>query len=145
MELVSSPFAAGQPIPRRHSCEGEDFSPPLEWRTVRRDAVSLALIVHDPDAPVGRFTHWLAWGINPEDRGLPECKRARREGRNDFREIGYRDRARRAATGHTGTSSVSVRWRANRPCRLALTGGSLSARSGTTSSPVAELLGTYER
>ena len=90
VELSSSAFAAGQPIPRRYLCAGEDGSPPLEWRAVPADAVSLALIVDDPDAPVGTFTHWLAWGINPDAGGLGEGERARREGRNDFREIGYR-------------------------------------------------------
>jgi Raf kinase inhibitor-like YbhB/YbcL family protein len=90
VELSSSAFAAGQPIPRRYACAGEDVSPPLEWRAVPADAVSLALIVDDPDAPLGTFTHWLAWGINPDDGGLGEGERARREGRNDFREIGYR-------------------------------------------------------
>ena len=54
------------------------------------DAVSLALIVDDPDAPVGTFTHWLAWGISPQAVGLPEGARAPVEGRNDFRELGYR-------------------------------------------------------
>ena len=90
MELSSSTFAAGEPIPRRYSCAGDDVSPPLEWRAAPADAVSLALIVEDPDAPVGTFTHWLAWGINPDSGGLAEGERAPREGRNDFREIGYR-------------------------------------------------------
>ena len=90
VELSSSAFAARQPIPRRYSCAGEDLSPPLEWRAVPAGAVSLALIVDDPDAPVGTFTHWLAWGINPDDGGLGEGESARREGRNDFRTIGYR-------------------------------------------------------
>ena len=90
MELFSSAFAAGNPIPRRHSCEGEDRSPPLRWSGVPADAVSLALIVDDPDAPVGTFTHWLAWGIRPGDGGLPEGRRAPREGRNGLREVGYR-------------------------------------------------------
>jgi phosphatidylethanolamine-binding protein (PEBP) family uncharacterized protein len=67
LELSSSALAAGQPIPRRYSCAGEDLSPPLAWRAVPAGAVSLALIVDDPDAPVGTFTHWLAWGINPDD------------------------------------------------------------------------------
>ena len=87
MELTSRAFGAGQPVPRRHSCEGEDLSPPLEWTGVPADAVSLALIVDDPDAPVGTFTHWLAWGISPEDGGIAEGRRAPCEGRNDFREI----------------------------------------------------------
>ena len=90
VELRSSAFAAGRPIPRRYSCAGEDLSPPLAWRAVPADAVSLALIVDDPDAPVGTFTHWLAWGISPDDDGLAEGGRAPGEGRNDFREIGYR-------------------------------------------------------
>ena len=90
MELVSGAFAARQPVPRRYSCEREDFSPPLAWSGVPADAVSLALIVDDPDAPVGTFTHWLAWGLEPRDGGLAEGRRAPREGLNDFGEVGYR-------------------------------------------------------
>jgi len=87
---MSAAFGAGQPIPRRHSCEGEDLSPPLQWTGVPGDAASLALIVDDPDAPVGTFTHWLAWGISPGNGAIAEGQRAPREGRNDFHEVGYR-------------------------------------------------------
>jgi Raf kinase inhibitor-like YbhB/YbcL family protein len=52
-------------------------------------AASLGLIVDDPDAPVGTFTHWLAWGIDPAGNGLAEGERAPREGRNDFGRTGY--------------------------------------------------------
>jgi Raf kinase inhibitor-like YbhB/YbcL family protein len=90
VELSSTAFIAGDSIPRRHSCEGENRSPPLRWTEVPPDAVSLALIVDDPDAPVGTFTHWVAWGIDPGVGGLPEGERAPREGRNDFGETGYR-------------------------------------------------------
>jgi Raf kinase inhibitor-like YbhB/YbcL family protein len=90
VELLSTAFAAGQPIPRRYSCEGEDRSPPLAWTGLPGGAVSLALIVDDPDAPVGTFTHWLAWGIRPEDARLAEGQRAPGEGRNGFGEVGYR-------------------------------------------------------
>jgi Raf kinase inhibitor-like YbhB/YbcL family protein len=90
MELTSVAFGAGEPVPRRHSCEGDDLSPPLEWTGVPADAASLALIVDDPDAPVGTFTHWLAWGISPQEGGIAEGRSAPREGRNDFREVGYR-------------------------------------------------------
>ena len=90
MELTSSTFASGQPIPRRHTCEGEDLSPPLEWAALPPDTLSLALIVDDPDAPVGTFTHWLAWGIDPGAGGLEEGERPPCEGRNDFGTTGYR-------------------------------------------------------
>jgi Raf kinase inhibitor-like YbhB/YbcL family protein len=90
VELSSAAFLAGEPIPRRYSCEGEDRSPPLRWTEVPPGAVSLALIVDDPDAPVGTFTHWVAWGIDPGAHGLGEGERAPREGRNDFGETGYR-------------------------------------------------------
>jgi Raf kinase inhibitor-like YbhB/YbcL family protein len=90
MELTSAAFGAGQPIPRRHSCEGEDLSPPLQWTGAPGDAASLALIVDDPDAPVGTFTHWLAWGISPGDGAIAEGQRPPSEGRNDFQEVGYR-------------------------------------------------------
>src|SRR5436309_16083078 len=90
MELTSSACAGGQPIPSRHTCEGEDVSPELEWTAVPAGAVSLALIVADPDAPAGSFTHWLAWGIEPGAGLLREGERAAFEGRNDFGSVGYR-------------------------------------------------------
>jgi Raf kinase inhibitor-like YbhB/YbcL family protein len=57
---------------------------------VPEGAASLVLIVDDPDAPVGAFTHWLAWGIDPASGGLAEGERAPLEGRNDFGQTGYR-------------------------------------------------------
>jgi Raf kinase inhibitor-like YbhB/YbcL family protein len=90
VELIIAAFAAGQPVPRRYSCEGEDVSPPLEWAGVPAETVPVALIVDDPDAPVGTFAHSLEWGISPDDGGLAGGQRARREGRNDFGEVGYR-------------------------------------------------------
>jgi Raf kinase inhibitor-like YbhB/YbcL family protein len=89
-ELTSGAFAQGQPIPRRHTCEGEDVSPPLAWSGVPEGTVSLALVVDDPDAPSGTFTHWLAWGIDPALDGLREGEAAPVEGRNDFGSAGWR-------------------------------------------------------
>jgi Raf kinase inhibitor-like YbhB/YbcL family protein len=73
------------PIPRRHSCEGEDVSPPLRWSNVPEGTRSLALVVADPDARAGIFTHRVAWGLDPGADGLGEGEPAPREGRNDFR------------------------------------------------------------
>jgi Raf kinase inhibitor-like YbhB/YbcL family protein len=88
--LTSNAFDSGQEIPRRHSCEGDDVSPPLSWSGAPEGARSLALIVDDPDAPGGTFTHWLAWAIEPESAGIGEGQAAPVEGRNDFGTIGYR-------------------------------------------------------
>jgi phosphatidylethanolamine-binding protein (PEBP) family uncharacterized protein len=58
--LSSEAFAHGDEIPRRHTCEGEDISPALSWSDPPAETRALALIVDDPDAPRGTFTHWLA-------------------------------------------------------------------------------------
>jgi Raf kinase inhibitor-like YbhB/YbcL family protein len=50
----------------------------------------LALIVDDPDAPGGVFTHWVAWGLDPGAEGLDEGESAPHEGQNDFGASGYR-------------------------------------------------------
>lgn len=88
-ELSSDAFADGGDIPRRHTCEGENVSPPLSWFAPPEGTRSLALIVDDPDAPVGRFTHWLAWGLDPAAGGLAEDTPAPAEGRNGFGLNGY--------------------------------------------------------
>jgi len=90
VELTSPAFEYGRSIPRRHTCEGEDLSPPLRWTEPPPATRSLALLVDDPDAPGGTFTHWLAWGIDPAAGGLAEGEIAPREGRNDFGAAGYR-------------------------------------------------------
>jgi Raf kinase inhibitor-like YbhB/YbcL family protein len=100
MQLKSGAFAHGEPIPRRYTCDGEDLSPPLAWADVPREAPALALLVDDPDAPSGSFTHWLAWGIDPDSGGLREGERAPFEGRNDFGTIGYRGPCPPAGTPH---------------------------------------------
>jgi Raf kinase inhibitor-like YbhB/YbcL family protein len=88
--LMSSAFESGKEIPGRQSCEGDDVSPSLSWSGAPEGARSLALIVDDPDAPGGTFTHWLAWAIEPATGGLGEGEIVPMEGRNDFGTIGYR-------------------------------------------------------
>jgi Raf kinase inhibitor-like YbhB/YbcL family protein len=145
VELTSGAFASGQPVPRRHSCEGDDLSPPVAWSGVPAGAVSLALIVDDPDAPGGTFTHWVAWGIGPQDGGLAEGQRAPREGRNDFREVGYRGPCPPRGDGvhrysfrlHALASEPAVPAGAGRNELERAIEGSIVA--------VAELVGTYRR
>jgi Raf kinase inhibitor-like YbhB/YbcL family protein len=90
LAVQSSAFEYGGPIPRRHSCEGEDLSPPLSWSGLPEGTRSLALVVDDPDAPGGTFTHWLGGALDPGAEGLGDGEAAPVEGRNDFDTSGYR-------------------------------------------------------
>ena len=94
--LQSSAVKDGQPIDRKHTCDGDDLSPPLAWSTIPSGAKSLALVVDDPDAPSGTFTHWLLWGMGPDRTSLPEGlpKQAEvaavgRQGTSGFGKVGY--------------------------------------------------------
>lgn len=88
-DLTSSAFDEGQPIPERFSCDGDNVSPPLDWGSVPEGTRSLALVLHDPDAPSGDFTHWVGWNIDPGTAGLEEGAHATVEGANGFGENGY--------------------------------------------------------
>lgn len=71
---ISSPaFAAGQPIPKKHTGEGQDVSPQLQWSGVPEGTKELALICDDPDAPTREpWVHWLIYKIPADRKGLPE-------------------------------------------------------------------------
>jgi Raf kinase inhibitor-like YbhB/YbcL family protein len=88
-ELTSPAFDDGEPIPRKYTCDGEDVSPALRWSSLPEDTRTLALIVHDPDAPSGDFTHWVAWNIDPAPGELGEGVPAPAEGTSGFGRPGY--------------------------------------------------------
>ena len=69
--FVESDVAEGESIDPRYTCDGENVSPALAWEGVPEDTAELALVVEDPDAPGGLFTHWLAYGLNPGTTELP--------------------------------------------------------------------------
>src|SRR5262249_22800282 len=71
MTIASSAFAHGETIPVIHTCDGQDHSPQLSFKDVPPKAVSLALVVDDPDAPSGTVVHWIAWNIDPKTKELP--------------------------------------------------------------------------
>ena len=81
MRLTSSAFRTTADIPRRHTCEGDDVSPPLAVDGVPAGTQSLALIVDDPDAPDPAapkmtWVHWVLYDLPPDS--LSTCPRARR-------------------------------------------------------------------
>jgi Raf kinase inhibitor-like YbhB/YbcL family protein len=74
IELTSPAFDAGRPIPQKYTCDGSETSPPLEWADVPDGTRSLALLVEDPDAPGGTYTHWTVFHIAPTVRRIEEGK-----------------------------------------------------------------------
>jgi Raf kinase inhibitor-like YbhB/YbcL family protein len=99
--LTSPAFAEGGAIPKVHTCDGKDNSPPLAWSGVPKLARSLALVCDDPDAPRGTWTHWLLFNVAPGVSALPAAvpvavqvtldpaSAPARQGRNDFGKPGY--------------------------------------------------------
>ena len=94
--LTSPAFVEGEFIPAKHTCDGEDVSPPLNWTGVPGGAKSLALICDDPDAPMGAWVHWVIFGLPPTVAELAEnvpttetLANGERQGMNDFKLIGY--------------------------------------------------------
>jgi Raf kinase inhibitor-like YbhB/YbcL family protein len=98
LHLSSRSFAEGQEIPVRHTCEGVDVSPSLEWTGAPEGTRSFALVVDDPDAPDPRapkttWVHWVAYDIPANVTSLPEggpLPAGARSGRNDWRVTGFR-------------------------------------------------------
>jgi Raf kinase inhibitor-like YbhB/YbcL family protein len=73
IELASSAFEDGQPIPKKYTADGEDVSPPLKWSDVPQGARELVLICDDPDAPTPQpWVHWVFYKIPVDAMGLPE-------------------------------------------------------------------------
>ncbi len=100
LSLTSSSFSHGALIPRRHTCEADDISPPLAWFGVPPAAQSLVLIVDDPDAPDPAapkltWVHWVLYNIPPQATGLSEgvavsaLPTGTKLGSNDWKRTGY--------------------------------------------------------
>lgn len=72
MKISSLAFLNGDNIPDKYTCKDENISPELIFEDVPAQAKSLALILDDPDAPGGTYTHWVIYNIPPEVREIPE-------------------------------------------------------------------------
>jgi len=96
VSLSSTAFKEGDKIPVKYTCDGQDISPPLAWGEPPQRTQAFALIVDDPDAPSGVFTHWVLFNIPASTRQLGEDVPAQEriqngalQGKNDFGRIGY--------------------------------------------------------
>ena len=90
--LISSPsFDNNTKIPPKFTCDGGNINPELQIHNVPPEAKSLAIIMDDPDAPSGTFTHWLVWNINPQTEVIKQesIPPGSIEGKNSAGKIGY--------------------------------------------------------
>ena len=96
LQLTSVAFENGQPIPKRHTGDGEDISPSLAWSDPPNETKSFALICDDPDAPRGTWVHWVLFNLPADARELAEAvptsgtlTNGAKQGTNDFGNLGY--------------------------------------------------------
>ena len=96
IQLSSTAFDEGQAVPKEHTADGRNSSPPLRWQDAPTGTGSWALICEDPDAPRGTFTHWVLYNLPAATRELPEgvtpeptLPNGGLQGVNDFGKIGY--------------------------------------------------------
>lgn len=95
-DLTSEVFLEGAPIPSEYTCNGEDVSPPLVWSGAPDNTSSFALIMDDPDAPMGTWVHWVLFNLpgdaNALEVGLPsdaEFPDGSKQGTNSWGRLGY--------------------------------------------------------
>jgi len=95
-QLESSAFKEGATIPKQFSCSGENISPALRWTAPPPGTRSFVLIVDDPDAPGGVWTHWVVYNLPALVREIPEnvpkqddIPGGGLQGRNSFGKVGY--------------------------------------------------------
>lgn len=113
MIITSTAFASGEYIPAKYTCDGENINPPLTFSKVPKNAQSLALIVEDPDAPSGIFTHWVLYNIPPATIQIleNEAPRGSALGMTDFGKTEYGGPCPPASPqAHRGESSGTHRY-----------------------------------
>jgi len=92
-KLISSAFEEGKPIPAKYTCDGANIPPPLSWSGVTEKTKSYAIIMDDPDAPMGTWVHWVIYNIPGTVTSLEEKKSVAEikaiEGLNSWNEKGY--------------------------------------------------------
>jgi Raf kinase inhibitor-like YbhB/YbcL family protein len=92
LQLTSTAFKNKDPIPSQYTCDGKNVSPPLAWSSAPAGTQSFALIVEDPNAPTGIWTHWILFDLSSDTTELPEDAAPTgnaQQGMNDFKNKGY--------------------------------------------------------
>jgi Raf kinase inhibitor-like YbhB/YbcL family protein len=93
LQVSSDAFQEGGQIPVEYTCDGKNINPTIQWTKVPEKTKSIALIMFDPDAPGGTFTHWVIYNIPPIIisllSGLPNDDQAFAQGKNSFGDVGY--------------------------------------------------------
>ena len=89
LDLTSSAFQNGQPIPMQYTCDGADQTPALHWGEPPAGTKGFALVIDDPDAPSGTFRHWGVFDIPASARSIGGGPSAGTEVSNDFGKSGY--------------------------------------------------------
>ena len=94
--LTTTAFREGETIPKTHTADGENASPPLQWGDPPDGTQSFALIADDPDAPRGTWVHWVLFDVPPGEGGLQggvpaaeSLPNGAKHGKNDFGKLGY--------------------------------------------------------
>jgi len=101
LQITSTAFTEGQPIPQKYTCQGNDVSPPLKWTNVPANTKSYVLIADDPDAPDPRaprmtWVHWVLYDLPATATELAEdiakaqtLSNGAKQGLTDFKRVGY--------------------------------------------------------
>ncbi len=96
VQLSSPAFEDGNTIPQKYSCDGDDISPALNWSELPGQTESIALIMDDPDAPVGSWIHWVLYDLPGGRTEIPEnvpksgqLPGGGTQGNNSWRRSGY--------------------------------------------------------
>jgi Raf kinase inhibitor-like YbhB/YbcL family protein len=94
LNVTSSVFTQGGAIPANYTCAGKNVSPPLTWSNAPKGTKSFAIIMDDPDAPMGVWVHWVLYNLPAsvtqlkEDFKIEEIKAV--GGKNDYGSATYR-------------------------------------------------------
>ena len=138
---ISSPaFVSGGDIPRQYTCDGEGISPHVLWTRAPDGTRSFVLIVDDPDAPRGTFTHWVVFDVPADHTDIPSGTRADAvglSGRNSMGKAGYM-----GPCPPSGTHRYFFRLSALDIATLGLTAG--ATRETVERAMVGQVLGTAE-